>query len=152
MYAKPNKDGNRHLIYRPSTDQIVVTKDYQTVPVSEDLIDTTGKYTSISVKHSETTNTSTFLQGLFAMYLHKTVIISLDVPCHLYNGISTVVHLLMSLLISLWNGILQSSLLTPLPSIIISLKNGVIQSSLLVSLQSTFVLVSPLTSLWKIFL
>ena len=39
LYVKQNKKGNKHLIYRLSTDQIVVTKNYQTVPVSEDLID-----------------------------------------------------------------------------------------------------------------
>ena len=37
-------------------------------------------------------------------------------------------------------------------SLLVSLSNGVLQSSLLVSLQSTSVLASPLTSLWKIFL
>ena len=31
------------MIYRLSTDQIVVTKDYQTVPVPEDLVDTICK-------------------------------------------------------------------------------------------------------------
>ena len=30
LYVKPNEDGNRHLIYKLSMDQIVVTKDYQT--------------------------------------------------------------------------------------------------------------------------
>ena len=80
-----------------------------------------GKSTSISVKYNKTTNTSTFSQAI---------------PCHLYEGISTIVHLLLSLLVSLRNEVLQSSL----------------QSSLLVSLQSTSVLASPLTSIWNIFL
>ena len=40
LHVKPNEEGNRHLIYRLSIDQIVVTKDYQTVPVPEDLVDT----------------------------------------------------------------------------------------------------------------
>ena len=33
LYVKPNEESNKHLIYRLSMDQIVVTKDYQTVPV-----------------------------------------------------------------------------------------------------------------------
>ena len=33
-----------------------------------------SKSTRISVKHNGTTNTSTFLHGLFLMYLHKAVI------------------------------------------------------------------------------
>ena len=37
LYVKPNQEGNGHLIYRLDMDQIVVTKDYQTVPVPEDL-------------------------------------------------------------------------------------------------------------------
>ena len=56
------------------------------------------------------TNTSTFLQGLFLQYLHEAVItivylqsslpVSLheDILRHLYEGISTVVCLLLSLL------------------------------------------------------
>ena len=76
-----------------------------------------SKSTSISTIPNDTTNTSTFPQ---------------DIPWHLYEGISTIVHLLLSLLVSLQNGILQSSVL--------------------VSLQSNFVLTSPLTSLWKMFL
>ena len=75
------------------------------------------KSTSISVKYNETTNTSTFPQ---------------DIPYHLYEGISTIVHLLLSLLVSL--------------------RNGVQQSSLLVSLQSTSVLISPLMPIWNIIL
>ena len=43
LYVKPNEKGNGHLIYRLSTDQIVVTKDYQTIPVPEYLVDTTCK-------------------------------------------------------------------------------------------------------------
>ena len=42
LYVKTNENGNRHLIYKPSTGQIVVTKDYRTVPVPEDLVDTTS--------------------------------------------------------------------------------------------------------------
>ena len=71
-----------------------------------------SKSTNISAKHNETTNTSTFLQ---------------DIPYHLYEGISTILHIILSLLVSL--------------------RNGILQSSLLVSLQSDFILASPLTSL-----
>ena len=71
-----------------------------------------SKSTIVSVEHNETTNTSTFPQ---------------DIPCHLYEGISTIVHLLLSLLVSL--------------------RNGIVQSSLLVSLQSDSILASPLSSL-----
>ena len=38
LYVRPNDDGNGHLIYRLSTDQILVTKEYQSVPVPENLI------------------------------------------------------------------------------------------------------------------
>ena len=33
-----------------------------------------SKSISISVKHNETTSTSTFLQGLFLQYLHEAVV------------------------------------------------------------------------------
>ena len=39
LYTRPNDDGNGHLIYKLSTDQILVTKEYQSVPVPEDLIE-----------------------------------------------------------------------------------------------------------------
>ena len=76
-----------------------------------------SKSASISTKHNETKSTHTFQQ---------------DIPCHLYKGISTIVHMILSLLVSLQNGILQSSLL--------------------VSLRSDSILASQLTSLWNIFL
>ena len=38
LYIKPNCDGNSHLIYTLSTDQILVTMKYQSVPIPEDLI------------------------------------------------------------------------------------------------------------------
>ena len=37
LYIKPNEGGSGYLIYRLSTDQIVVTKEYQTVPLPEDI-------------------------------------------------------------------------------------------------------------------
>ena len=64
-----------------------------------------------------------------------------DILHHLYERISMVVLLLVSLRISLLDEFLQSSLL-------MSLGSGILQSSLLISLQSSVVL----TSLWKIFL
>ena len=147
-----------------------------------------SKSTSISVKHNGTTNTSTFLQGLFPMYLHKVVITILclqlsltvyihkDISYHLYKGISTIVHLLLSLPVSLRKGILQpslftslwskkssllaslrngrlrSSLLMSILSLLVSLRNGALQLSLLVFLWNNFVRTYPLISLWKLFL
>ena len=43
LYVKPNENGTKHLIYRPSTNQMVFTKDYWTVPVPKDLVDTIWK-------------------------------------------------------------------------------------------------------------
>ena len=40
LYIKPNEEGSRHLIYRLSTDQIVVSKEYQTAPLPEDMDNT----------------------------------------------------------------------------------------------------------------
>ena len=38
LYIKPNDDGNGHLIYKLSKDQILVTTKYPLVPVPGDLI------------------------------------------------------------------------------------------------------------------
>ena len=38
LYIRPNDIGNRHLVYRLSMDQTLVTKEYQYVHVSEDPI------------------------------------------------------------------------------------------------------------------
>ena len=43
LYVRPNNNGNGHLIYRLSMDQVLVTKDYQSVPVPEDLIEATSE-------------------------------------------------------------------------------------------------------------
>ena len=40
LYVKPNEEFFGHLIYRLSTNHIVVTKDYQTVPIPKDPVDT----------------------------------------------------------------------------------------------------------------
>ena len=37
LHVEPNQEGNGHLIYRLDKDQIVVTMDYRTVPVPEDI-------------------------------------------------------------------------------------------------------------------
>ena len=46
FYIEPNDDSNSHLIYKLSTDQILVTMKYQSVPVHEDLIKTMNKIDS----------------------------------------------------------------------------------------------------------
>ena len=131
--------------------------------------------TSVSAnKHTGLTSTSTFLQGLFLQYLHKAVITILC-RCRLYEGISTVVYLLLSLQISLQVSIhedilhylyesiskivhLLLFLLTSLrceviqTSLLVSLRSGILQSSLLTSLQSKFIFISLLVCLWKLFL
>ena len=108
-----------------------------------------SKSTSLSVKHNETTYTSTSLHGLFLMYLYEaiitilclhlslTVYINKNISYYLYEGISTVAHLLVSLPVSLWNGILRPSLFTSLQSKF--LRNESIRSSLLTSLPSLLV-------------
>ena len=37
LYVEPNQEDNGHLVYRLDKDQVVVTKNYQTVPVPEDI-------------------------------------------------------------------------------------------------------------------
>ena len=115
-----------------------------------------SKYTIISVKHSGATNTSTSLYGLFLMCLYETVIAILclhlsltvymhkDILYYLYNCISTVVYILLSLLTSLRNRSLRLFLLTFLPYLPVYMRNGVLQSSLLVSLLSNFVRPFPM--------
>ena len=51
LYVRPNNDGNGHLIYRLSTDQILVIKEYQSVPVPEDLIKATSETESYDNKN-----------------------------------------------------------------------------------------------------
>ena len=100
-----------------------------------------SKSTSISVKHNGTTNTSISLHGLFIMCLYEAVIAILclhlsltvyrhkDISYYLYEGISTVVHLLLSLPVSIRKEILQ-------PFLFASLQNKFLQSSLLASLKN----------------
>ena len=126
-HIKPNEDGNGHLIYKLSTDKIVVTKDYLTVPVPEDLDDTickTDPYenksqvddvdTIHSIVHDdqsnnyddnghtsfdnedqylqETVSTTLSLQASLLVFINK------DILHHLHEDISTVVHVLLSIL------------------------------------------------------
>lgn len=46
LYIRPNDIGNGHLIYRLSIDQILVTKEYRSVHVSEDLIEAISEVNS----------------------------------------------------------------------------------------------------------
>ena len=50
LYIRPSDNGNGHLIYRLSTDQILVTKEYQSVHVPEDLIEAINKTNSYDNK------------------------------------------------------------------------------------------------------
>ena len=50
LYIKPNDDNNGHLIYDLSTDKIVVTMNYQSVPVPKDLIKAMNKTDSSNNK------------------------------------------------------------------------------------------------------
>ena len=116
------------------------------------------------MKHNGATNTSASLHGLFLLCLYETVIdilclhLSLAVYMHkdilyyLYEGISTVVYLLLSLLTSLRNGSLRSSLLMFLSCVRVYMRNGILQSSLLLSLRNSFVHAFLITSICKIFL
>ena len=144
LYTRPNEYSNGHLIYKPSTDQIVVTKDYQIVPVPEDLIDTTSETDSYdkksqvdnldmvqSIVHDDQFNNNNDggNNPLFSdddQYLHGTVSAILplqtsvtmpideDILHHIQDDISKVVHVISLLLMYLWNKILRSSLLTSL--------------------------------------
>ena len=50
LYIRPNDTGNGHLIYRLSKDQISITKEYQSVPVSDGLIEAINKINSYGNK------------------------------------------------------------------------------------------------------
>ena len=75
-----------------------------------------GKSTSTSEKYNRTKNTSTYTQ---------------DIPCHLYKDISTIVHLLLYLLASLKNGILQSSVLVSLQSTVYTYPSTIMWMSII---------------------
>ena len=50
LYIKLNGDNNGHLIYHLSRDKIVVTMNYQSVPITEDLIEPMNKAESSNNK------------------------------------------------------------------------------------------------------
>ena len=50
LYIRPSDNGNGHLIYRLFMDQILVTRKYQSVPVSEDLIEAISEINSYDKK------------------------------------------------------------------------------------------------------
>ena len=87
------------------------------------------------------------LQGLSLQYLHKTVITILYLHC-LYNNISTVVHILPLLRVSLQMSIREdilhhlyediSTIVNLLLSLLTSLRNEVLRQPLRTSLQSKF--------------
>ena len=141
--SKDNSNG--HLIYRPCTDQIVVTKDYQTVPVSEDLVNTINKTDSYdnksqvdnldtiqSIVHDNQSNNNNddgnnsfcdedqYLYGtvcaILPLQTSLTMPIHEDILHHIQDDISKVVHAILSLLMYLRNKVLQLSLLMSLPS------------------------------------
>ena len=51
LYVKPNEEGSGHLIFRLSTDQIVVTKECQSIPVPENLIEAISETESYGNKN-----------------------------------------------------------------------------------------------------
>ena len=133
------------MIYRLFTDQIVIIKDYQTVTVPEDLIDTINKTDSDDNKsqvggfdtfHSivhdgQSNNNDDDVHTPFSddnHYLNKTINIILflqpsltvliheDILHHLHDDTSTIVHVLSSLLMYLRNKFVQSSLIMSLQS------------------------------------
>ena len=134
FYIKPNQEGNGHLIHRLDKDQIVVTKNHRTVPVTEDI-----DHTSIKNEDQYTQETMEILQpslfiSLRDKFLRSTLLVSLR-----YEFLQS------SLPVSLQYGFLQSSLHS-------SLQHGFLQSSLLVSLRSNIIHTFTLSFLWNIFL
>ena len=141
LYVKLNNNSNGHLIYRSSTDQIVVTKDYRTVPAPEALVDTTSK-TDAYDKKSQVDNLDTiqskvhddqfnnndddgnnpfsnkdqYLHGILSAILplqtSLTMPIHENILHHIQDDISKFVHIISSLLMYQRNKILRSSLLT----------------------------------------
>ena len=89
-----------------SSQQLKDLKSNKIVNHEDQVILTKESNNSTRVSVTGLTSTSTFLQGLFLLYLHKTII---NILClhHLYKGISTVVYLLSSLQMSLQENILR---------------------------------------------
>ena len=69
LYIGPNNDNKGHLIYKLSTDQILVTMKYESVPVLEDLIEVTNETNSpinkIQVDHVNNENSIIYVYIIF---------------------------------------------------------------------------------------
>ena len=61
LYIRPSNNGSRHLIYRLSTDQILVWKEDQSVPVPEDLTEAITKRIHMTTKFKSFISTTTTL-------------------------------------------------------------------------------------------
>ena len=83
-----------------SSPQLIDMKPNKIVNQENQILLHMGSSNSASVFTTQLTSTSTRLQGLFLQYLHKAVISILCLR-HLYKGISTTIHLMLSLLTSL---------------------------------------------------
>ena len=105
LYVKPNEEGNGHLVYRLDKDQIVVTKNYQTVPVPEDIDHTSVNDEDQYTQEAKEILRSSLLISLRDKFLRLSLLVSLQ------YGL-----LQLSLLASLQHGFLQSSLLVSLRS------------------------------------
>ena len=91
LYVKPNQESNGHLIYRLDMDQIVDTKNYQTIPVPEDIdhmfINDEDQYT----QEAEKVLRSSLLISLRNKFLLLSILVSLQygfygcLYSHLYN-------------------------------------------------------------------
>ena len=122
------------MIYRLNIDQIVVTKNYQTVPVPEDL-----DHMSINDEDQYIQEANEVLQPSLLTSLQSKFLQS-SLPESLQNK-----FLRLSLPVSLRYGFLQLCLIA-------SLQHGFIQLSLLVSLQSMHIHSSTTMPLWNLFL
>ena len=128
------------MIYRLSTDQIVIPKNYQTVPVPEDLVDTICK-SDLYENKSQVNDVDTILS-----IVH-------DDQSENYNDNDHTPVSSKDQHLQETNKVLQSSLLTSLqskflrPSLLASLQYGFLQTFLLASLRYGFLQSSLLVSL-----
>ena len=120
MYVEPNQEGNGHLVYRLDKDQVVVTKNYRTVPVPEDM-----DHTSVNDEDQHTQEDKEILRLSLLISLRDKSLRS-------------------SLLVSLQYGLLQLSLLTSLrhrflqSSLLVSLRSNTVHTFTLLSLWNIF--------------
>ena len=77
LYVKPNQEGNGHLIYRLDKDQIVVTKNYQTVPVTKDIDHTSIKNEDQYTKETMEILRSSLFISLRDKFLQSSLLVSL---------------------------------------------------------------------------